>query len=61
MEIKTTNIFMGNEKVAKNPFAKIYKETISNGGTLPEKKRKEMMIQAVNEVRNKTLPDNKAE
>jgi len=44
-----------HRKAIKNPFYKIHMAAIENGGDLPEEKRKEMMKEAISELRQNLL------
>lgn len=44
-----------NRKAIKNPFYKIHVAAQECGGTLPEEKRKEMMTEAIAELRENLL------
>ena len=48
-------------KAMKNPFAKIHQTALANGGTLLGETRKEMMEEAIREVRTALQADDDVE
>ena len=48
-------------KAVKNPFAKIHQTVLANGGALPDEVKKEMMEEAIREVRTTLQADNDVE
>jgi len=51
IQIKDQDQSIIDRKAIKNPFYKIHAVAMENGGDLPEEKRKEMMKEAILEIR----------